>query len=41
MKIKCALKHFEALQIEAKLTYLPYKAPVKEYKADLKDKLPT
>lgn len=40
MKIKCALKHFEALQIEAKLDYLPYKAPVKEYKGDFKEKLP-
>jgi len=41
IKIKCALKHFQALQIEAKLTYLPYKAPVKEYKGDFKETLPT
>ncbi|HRV61235.1 MAG TPA: hypothetical protein P5138_11430, partial [Solirubrobacterales bacterium] len=40
MKIKCALKHFEALGIEAKLDYVPYKAPVKEYKAHFKDALP-
>lgn len=40
LKIKCALKHFEALQIEAKLDYRPYVAPVKEYKADFKDKVP-
>jgi len=39
IKIKCALKHFEALQIEAKLTYLPYRAPVKEFKGDFKEKL--
>lgn len=41
IKIKCALKHFEALQIEAKLSYLPYRAPVKDYKNDFKGKLPT
>lgn len=40
VKIECALKHFEALQIQAKLAYLPYKAPVKEYKGDFKEKLP-
>ena len=39
IKIQCALKHFEALQIEAKLTYLPYRAPVKEFKGDFKEKL--
>ncbi|MDY0148808.1 MAG: DEAD/DEAH box helicase family protein [Kiritimatiellia bacterium] len=39
IKIKCALKHFEALKIEAKLSYMPYRAPVKEYKGDFKEKL--
>jgi type III restriction enzyme len=39
MKIKCALKHFEALGIEAKLSYVPYVAPVKDYREDFKDKL--
>jgi type III restriction enzyme len=40
-KIKCALKHFEALGIEAQLSYLPYCAPVKDYKPDFKQKIPT
>jgi len=40
LKIKCAIKHFEALGIEAKLDYLPYVAPVKEYEADFKTKVP-
>jgi type III restriction enzyme len=40
MKIKCALKHFEALGIEAKLSYVPYVAPVKDYRADFKPKVP-
>lgn len=39
-KIKCALKHFDALGIEAKLDYLPYVAPVKEYQSDFKTKVP-
>jgi type III restriction enzyme len=39
-KIKCALKHFEALQIEAKFEYLPYIAPVKDYQTDFKTKVP-
>jgi type III restriction enzyme len=39
-KIKCALKHFDALGIEAKLTYRPYVAPVKDYQADFKTKVP-
>ena len=38
-KIKCALKHFEALQIEAKLDYAPYIAPVKDYQTDFKTKI--
>ncbi len=41
MKIKCALKHFEAIQIEAKLSYLPYVAPVENYRNDFKPKVPT
>jgi type III restriction enzyme len=41
MKIHCALKHFDALGIEAKLQYLPYVAPVKDYRADFKPKVPT
>lgn len=41
LKIRCALKHFEALQIEARLHYRPYLAPVKDYQPDFKDKLPT
>lgn len=40
MKIKCALKHFEALGIEARLSYVPYVAPVKDYRADFKSKVP-
>jgi type III restriction enzyme len=39
-KIRCALKHFDAIGIEAKLAYLPYVAPVKDYRADFKDKVP-
>lgn len=39
-KIKCALKHFDALGIEAKLDYVPYVAPVKDYAADFKTKVP-
>jgi type III restriction enzyme len=41
MKIKCAIKHFEALGIEAKLSYVPYIAPVKDYRADFKPQVPT
>lgn len=40
MKIQCALKHFDAIGIEAQLSYLPYLAPVKDYRPDFKDKLP-
>ncbi len=40
LKIKCALKHFEALGIEAKLDYLPYVAPVMDYTDDFKTKVP-
>lgn len=40
LKIKCAMKHFEALGIEAKLEYVPYVAPVKDYDADFKSKVP-
>jgi type III restriction enzyme len=39
-KIKCALKHFDALGIEAKIEYRPYVAPVKDYQADFKTKVP-
>jgi type III restriction enzyme len=39
-KIKCALKHFDALGIEAKLDYRPYVAPVKDYQPDFKNKVP-
>jgi len=39
-KIKCAMKHFDAIEIEAKLEYRPYIAPVKDYKADFKSKVP-
>ncbi len=39
-KIKCALKHFDALGIEANLDYRPYVAPVKDYQADFKAKVP-
>lgn len=41
MKIRCAMKHFEAIKIEAKLSYVPYVAPVKDYRADFKPKVPT
>jgi len=41
MKIQCAMKHFEAIKIEAKLSYVPYVAPVKDYRADFKPKVPT
>ncbi len=40
LKIRCALKHFEALGIEAQLDYVPYAAPVKDYHADFKPKVP-
>ena len=40
LKIRCAMKHFEALGIEAKLEYLPYAAPVRDYHADFKPKVP-
>jgi len=40
LKIKSALKHFEALGIEAKLDYMPYVAPVMAYEADFKTKVP-
>jgi len=39
-KIKCALKHFDALGLEAKLDYRPYVAPVKDYQTDFKTKVP-
>lgn len=39
-KIKCAIKHFDALGIEAKLDYCPYIAPVKDYQNDFKAKVP-
>ena len=39
-KIKCALKHFDALGIEAKLDYRPYIAPVKDYHDDFKSQVP-
>ncbi len=39
-KIKCAIKHFDALGIEARLAYRPYVAPVKDYQADFKPKVP-
>jgi type III restriction enzyme len=39
-KIKCAIKHFDALGIEAKLDYRPYLAPVKDYRTDFKAKVP-
>lgn len=39
-KIQCALKHFEALGIEAKFDYRPYVAPVKDYETDFKMKVP-
>ncbi len=38
-KIKCAMKHFEALGVETKLDYRLYHAPVKDYQPDFKDKL--
>ena len=38
--IKCAMKHFDALGIEARLEYRPYAAPVKDYQADFKAKVP-
>jgi len=34
------MKHFEALGIEAKLEYVPYAVPVKDYHADFKPKVP-
>lgn len=39
-KIRCALKHFDAIGIEAQLDYRPYIAPVKDYQADFKTKVP-
>ncbi len=39
LKILCAVKHFEALGVEAKLDYRAYHAPVKDYHPDFKDKL--
>ena len=39
-KIKCALKHFDALGIEAQLDYRPYVAPVQDYRADFKTQVP-
>ncbi|HYJ07112.1 MAG TPA: DEAD/DEAH box helicase family protein [Chthoniobacterales bacterium] len=39
-KIKCAIKHFDAIEIEAKLDYRPYIAPVKNYQTDFKVKVP-
>ncbi|MFZ4777779.1 MAG: hypothetical protein ACOYM3_20615, partial [Terrimicrobiaceae bacterium] len=40
LKIQCAMKHFEAIEIEAQLDYRPYVAPVKDYQADFKTKVP-
>lgn len=40
VKIRCAMKHFEALGIEAKLSYAAYHAPVKDYHSDFKAKVP-
>ena len=40
LKIKCAIKHFDAIGIEAQLDYRPYVAPVKEYEADFKTQVP-
>lgn len=40
LKIKCAMKHFDAIGIEAQLDYRPYRAPVKDFRTDFKDKLP-
>ena len=40
LKIQCAMKHFEAIEIEAQLDYRPYVAPVKDYQADFKAKVP-
>ena len=40
LKIQCAIKHFDALGIEARLDYRPYVAPVKDYRADFKAKVP-
>ena len=39
-KMRCALKHFDAIGIEAKLAYRPYAAPVKDYQTDFKAKVP-
>ncbi|MBI4027620.1 MAG: hypothetical protein HY360_21720 [Verrucomicrobia bacterium] len=39
LKIRCAMKHFDAIGIEAKLDYRLYHAPVKDYQPDFKDKL--
>ena len=40
LKIQCAMKHFEAIELEAQLDYRPYVAPVKDYQADFKTKVP-
>jgi type III restriction enzyme len=40
LKIRCAVKHFEVLGIEAKLEYVPYAAPVRDYQTDFKPKVP-
>ncbi len=40
LKIRCAMKHFEALGIVAMLDYVPYAAPVRDYHADFKPKVP-
>ncbi len=40
LKIRCAMKHFEALGIEARLEYVPYAAPVRDYHEDFKPKVP-
>ena len=39
-KIECAKKHFARLGILADLNYTPYYAPVQDYKADFKSKIP-
>ncbi len=39
-KIECAQKHFEAIGLKANIDYQIYYAPVKEYQADFKSKIP-
>ncbi len=39
LKIRCAIKHFEAIGIDAKLDYRVYHAPVREYRDDFKNKV--